>query len=212
MQHALGLMGDQAVMVGITLALGIGGILALFMALFWPRRWRLHYRIEVAFIALLAVLVIYADNNSSATYRAYEAELPGDTKLSGQILADAQDDSFDRRIRVYAYQWGFVFFDETGAASRNAVMVGPGETVLFTLLANDVIHGFNVPVARLTTEFEPNETRSVWIRAPETPGKYLIQCLNYCGLGHAQMKAWLVVSDVAADAVEQGHDGEAHKD
>jgi heme/copper-type cytochrome/quinol oxidase subunit 2 len=33
----------------------------------------------------------------------------------------------------------------------------------------------------------------MWIRAPEKPGKYLIQCLNYCGLGHAQMKAWLVV-------------------
>ena len=30
MQNALGLMGDQALMVGITGALGIGGILALF--------------------------------------------------------------------------------------------------------------------------------------------------------------------------------------
>lgn len=38
MQNALGLMGDQAIMVGITLALGIGGVLALFMALFWPAR------------------------------------------------------------------------------------------------------------------------------------------------------------------------------
>jgi hypothetical protein len=34
MQNQLGLMGDQAIMFSIMVALGIGGILALFMALF----------------------------------------------------------------------------------------------------------------------------------------------------------------------------------
>lgn len=142
---------------------------------------------EVAFVVLLAGLAVYADANSAGTYKAYKANLPGAGALSGALAFDAAAAGFDRHIKVYAFQWGFLFFDEDGAASRNAVKVAPGAKVLFTILANDVIHGFNIPVARLTTEFDPGEARSIWIRAPEAPGKYLIQCLNYCGLGHSQM-------------------------
>ena len=195
MQYALGLMGNQAIMIGITFALGVAGILALFMALFWPRRWRLKYRVEIGFVVLLIGLVVYADRNSAETYQAYEAGLSAGEGLSGEVADGQSARDFDRRITVYAFQWGFVFFDEAGAASRNAVKVAPGAKVLFTIGANDVIHGFNIPAARLTTELEPGSTRGIWIRAPEAPGKYLIQCLNYCGLGHAQMKAWLVVGD-----------------
>ena len=204
MQQALGLMGDQAMMFGITIALGVGGIAALFLALFWPRRWRLRYRVEVGFVLLLAGLAVYADFNSAATYQAYEAVLPGEVSVSGKV-ADGAAEAFDRDIRVFAYQWGFVFLDEQDAASRNAVKVAPGDKVLFRIMANDVIHGFNVPVARMTTEFEPGETRAIWIRAPEAPGKYLIQCVNYCGLGHAQMKAWLVVAGEDRDDETGGH-------
>lgn len=204
MQQALGLMGDQAIMMSITFALGIGGVAALFMALFWPRRWQLPLRMEIGFVVLLAALAVYADIRSSATYAAYEADLPDQGAVSGQLPTEAATAAFDRVVKVYAFQWGFAFIDQEGAISRNAVKVAPGERVLFTILANDVIHGLNIPVARLTTEVEPGDARSVWIRAPDAPGKYLIQCLNYCGLGHAQMKAWLVVEG------EGEHEGEGH--
>lgn len=207
MQYALGLMGDQMLMFAITGALGVAGVLALFMAIFWPARWRMKYRVEVGFVALLVVMVFYADYSSTATYTAYEANLPDEAALSGEIAFDAQAAGFDRQVNVYAFQWGFVFLDEKGAASRNAVRVEPGEKVLFNIASNDVIHGFNIPVARMTTEFEPGEFRSIWIRAPEKPGKYLIQCLNYCGLGHSQMKAWLVVGEVAGEQEKTGGEG-----
>lgn len=197
MHHALGLSGNAAIMFAITVALGIAGIVALLMALFWPRRWQLRYRMEIAFIVLLLGLVIYADVDSGQTYRAYEAALPEAVALSGTKAFDAKRAGFDRAVRVYAFQWGFIFFDEHGTASRNAVKVAPGEKVLFNIMSNDVIHGLNIPAARLTTELDPGGVRSIWIRAPHTPGKYLMQCLNYCGLGHAQMKAWLVVEGAA---------------
>ncbi len=199
MQQALGVMGDQAIMIGITFAMGVAGILGLFMALFWPPRWRLHYRMEIAFVILLIGVVVYAERNSTATFTAYESILPNNEEISGRLadvvqIADAETvGDFDRRIKVLAFQWGFVFFDEEGVASRNAVRVLPGQKVLFSIAANDVIHGLNIPVARVTTELEPGRVQSIWFRAPEKPGKYLIQCLNYCGLGHSQMKAWLVV-------------------
>lgn len=178
----------------VMVALGIGGIISLFAALFLPRRWHLPYRAEVFFVLLLVFLGIYADYQSTATYTAYEARFsPGHQTLKSETVGSSQK-SFDRSIRVYAFQWGFLFFDESGKVSRNAVKVGPNQLVLFTLASNDVIHGFNIPAAHITTELEPDELRSIWIRTPETPGKYLIQCMNYCGLGHAQMKAWLVVA------------------
>jgi heme/copper-type cytochrome/quinol oxidase subunit 2 len=197
MQQALGLSGSAAIMFAITVALGVAGILALLMALFWPRRWRLHYRLEIGFVVLLLALVIYADVDSGRTYQTYEAALPDPAALSSTQGFDAKRAGFDREVRVYAFQWGFIFFDEDGKASRNAVKVSPGEKVLFNIMSNDVIHGLNIPAARMTTELDPGGVRSIWIRAPNAPGKYLIQCLNYCGVGHAQMKAWLVVEGAA---------------
>lgn len=197
MQQALGLLGNQALMFGITVALGVAGIAALFLALFMPRRWRLKYRVEVGFVGLLVALVVYADVDSTNTYKAYEAPLPRGEALKSN--ANIGSEHFDRSIRVYAFQWGFVFLDEKNEASRNAVNVEPGNRILLTILANDVIHGVNIPVAGITTELEPGEARRIWLRAPDRPGKYLIQCLNYCGLGHAQMKAWLVVRDDNSD-------------
>ena len=111
--------------------------------------------------------------------------------LDEPALEGASD--FDQEIKVIAFQWGFAFLTEGNEISRNAAVVQPGETILFRIFSNDVIHGFNIPAVGITAEFDPGKERDVWIRAPLEPGKYLIQCLNYCGIGHAQMKAWLVV-------------------
>ena len=203
MQNALGLMGDQALMFSITFAMGIGGILALFMAIFWPPRWRMKFRMEVVFVILLAVILFAAENNSTETYRAYEMDLPREGEINPASIGQAGAEKFDRTYGVYAFQWGFIFFDADRKATRNAVWVKPGERVLFNIMANDVIHGFNIPVAGITTEYQPGELRSVWIRAPEKEGNYLIQCMNYCGIGHSQMKAWLVVND-GPDTMEMG--------
>ena len=205
MQNALGLMQDQAIMFSIMVALGVGGIFALFMALFWPTRWRVPYRMEVWFAVIIAALGVYGDLNSSAAFRAYQADVPDvEGAASGKVLASIGKDKFDRVVTVYAFQWGFLFLDADGNVVRNAVAVEPGERILFHILTNDVIHGFQIPAVGLTTEVDPGAVRSVWIRAPKTPGKYLIQCVDFCGLGHHQMKAWLVVGD-------PGENGEDNK-
>jgi heme/copper-type cytochrome/quinol oxidase subunit 2 len=203
MQQATGTMGNLVIMltiVGIFLVIGIG---ALFAAVFGKRRWRVGYGLEIFFVLLLIAAGVYADIRSTAIYTAYEASLPTEG-LAGKDwsaeLAKLEGKDFDRIVRVYAYQWGFTFINEQGAASRNAVKVDPGEKILFAIMSNDVIHGFNIPVARIISEFEPPNVRTLWIRAPDKPGKYLIQCTNYCGLGHAQMKAWLVVGDAGGEA------------
>ena len=72
MQQALGLSGDLAMMFAIMVALGIAGIVALMMALFWPPRWRMTYRVEVVGVLVLVALGVFADLNSASTFNAYE--------------------------------------------------------------------------------------------------------------------------------------------
>ncbi len=199
MENALGLSGYQALMMTIVFALGILGIGGLLLALFWPKRWRMKYRMEVAFVVVLLGLAWYADARSTSIFTEYQSAIRESGVLSAESI-EAADTSgqFDRVLKVVAFQWGFAFLTDENTISRNAAVVKPGEKVLFSILSNDVIHGFNIPAVGITTEFDPGESREIWIRAPEKPGKYLIQCLNYCGVGHAQMKAWLVVEGAEA--------------
>lgn len=204
MQQALGLSSQATTMFAIMVALGLAGIVALFMALFWPVRWRVSYRLEIVFAMLLAALAVYADIGSARTYQTYEKEL-SEAALAGTLAGDPDAGAFDRTVNVYTYQWGFLFLNPDGSGSRNALVVESGDRVLFNIMSNDVIHGFDIPVAKMITEVDPGSVRSIWIRAPEQPGKYLIQCVDYCGIGHHQMKAWLVVKgDAGGGHAESG--------
>lgn len=191
MENALGVTGYQSTMLIIVFVILAFGIATLFAALFLPTRWRLPYSMEFVFVGLLLILVWYGDKRSEEIYSAYQAPLEEGGVLESGVATDGE--AFDEVYRVLAFQWGFAFINEHDEISRNAAAVQPGAKVLFSVFANDVIHGFNIPAAGITAEFEPGVERNLWIRAPMEPGKYLIQCLNYCGVGHAQMKAWLVV-------------------
>ncbi|MCF6320542.1 MAG: hypothetical protein L3J32_02090 [Rhizobiaceae bacterium] len=194
MENALGLSGGQELLMTITIAITMLGLIGLALALFMEKRWKLTYNIEYLFIAGLLVMAYYGDWASTSIYKAYQEDLRVTEAVSGKFVEDAErDKKFDRILTVVTFQWGFVFITEDDEISRNAAVVKPGERVLFKIVTNDVIHGFNIPVARITAEIDPGDVRELWIRAPDTPGKYLIQCVNYCGVGHAQMKAWLVV-------------------
>jgi cytochrome c oxidase subunit II len=194
LENALGLSGGQALLMTITIGITVLGLVGLALALFMEKRWKLTYNIEYLFIAALLVMAYYGDWASTGVYKAYQEDLRANEPVSGKFVTDAErDKKFDRILTVIAFQWGFAFITDEKEISRNAAIVKAGERVLFKVVTNDVIHGFNIPVAGITAEIDPGDVRELWIRAPSKPGKYLIQCVNYCGVGHAQMKAWLVV-------------------
>ena len=145
---------------------------------------------------------------SQKTVNQYWADVPNIeemSQISGKVAIDAGAESFDKVVTGYLYQWGFIFINPDGSATRNALAVKPGSRVLVHVTSNDVIHGFQIPVVGLTTEVDPKAVRSVWFRAPDKPGKYLIQCMDYCGIGHHQMKAWLVVEGEPDDEEKTEH-------
>jgi cytochrome c oxidase subunit II len=203
MENALGIWGPQAIMMAITASFTIFGMIMLLAAVLMKKRWKPSYTVEFAFVGLMLGLVWYGDFLSQGTYSAYQKNLNAEEKKVSGNYADVDEQAFDRTVTVVAFQWGFAFINEEEEISRNAVVVKPGEKVLFKVMSNDVIHGFNIPVAQITAEIDPDDKRELWIKAPDKPGKYLIQCVNYCGVGHTQMKAWLVV-----DAGDEAADGE----
>ncbi len=194
MENALGISGGQATLMTLTVALTILGLVGLAAAIFMEKRFRASYSLEMVFIVGLLAMAFFGDWSSTKTYTAYQMDLSAGDSVSGKIVDDKdREKKFDRVLTTIAFQWGFAFITDDNKMSRNAAIVKPGERVLFKIVTNDVIHGFNIPVANITAEIDPGDVRELWIRAPEKPGKYLIQCVNYCGVGHAQMKAWLVV-------------------
>ncbi len=203
MENALGIWGPQATLMAITASFTILGLVMLTLAMFMGRRWKPSYTFEIGFIAVMIGLVFYADWSSVNTYTAYQQDLNSEERKVAGNYAGEGEAAFDRVITVIAFQWGFGFINENEEMARNAAVVAPGEKVLFKIVSNDVIHGFNIPVAQITAEIDPDEKREMWIRAPDEPGKYLIQCVNYCGVGHSQMKAWLVVQDAAGDQMQE---------
>jgi len=203
MENALGIWGPQAIMMAITASFTVLGMVMLLAAMMMKRRWKPSYAVEFAFIGIMLALVWYGDFTSTKTYAAYQADLNAEEKTVSGNYDGLGEEAFDRVVTVVAFQWGFGFINEEDEISRNALVVKPGEKVLLKVVSNDVIHGLNIPVAQITAEIDPDDKRELWIRAPDAPGKYLIQCVNYCGVGHAQMKAWLVV-----DAGEEETDGE----
>lgn len=206
MENALSLDGGQTTLIAITVALTVLGLVGLGLAMFWPRRWRIKYSLEFAFIAGLLAMAWYADWNSTRTYESYQGKMSAEEPVSGTQVTQ-EDTFFDRTLTVITFQWGYAFVTEDNEISRNAAIVKPGEKVLFKILSNDVVHGFNIPAASITAEIDPDQMRKVWNKAPDKPGKYLIQCVNYCGVGHAQMKAWLVVEGEEGEEKTSGLTG-----
>jgi cytochrome c oxidase subunit 2 len=74
--------------------------------------------------------------------------------------------------------------------------VKAGSPVEFRVTSADVNHGFALyaPDGRIVTQTQamPGYTNKLVYTFAE-PGTYVVQCLEYCGLGHAPMKTTLEV-------------------
>jgi cytochrome c oxidase subunit 2 len=154
------------------------------------RRWR---RIEWAWtlipvfllvsVAVLSVGLLYAED-------------------SGPINGTA-----NMHVTVIGHQWFWQFnytdpfgsnlTNGTGASSTNGILYVPQNAVVdLTVTAADVIHTFNVPQLGVRIDAIPGRLNHYWLTIPAGTADYtrfLIQCTEYCGVGHPAMRAWIVV-------------------
>ena len=110
------------------------------------------------------------------------------------VLNDIEERDADRMvIDVYSQQfaWNFTYPDED-RYSQGELHVPVDHQVEFRLHALDVIHSFWVPEWGIKKDNVPGLTTRA-IVTPNEEGTYQLICTELCGLGHATMRAEVVV-------------------
>ena len=107
------------------------------------------------------------------------------------VSADAKGQYLE--IDAIGHQWWFEFRyphpTDSGEqiAVANEIYIPVGEPVVFLLDSVDVIHSFWVPKLGGKVDMIPNNDNMLWYQA-DAPGEYYGQCVEFCGVSHANMR------------------------
>ena len=94
-------------------------------------------------------------------------------------------------IQVDAQRWKWLFTYPNGHVDENLHV--PVDTPIgLTMTSEDVIHSFFVPDFRLKRDIVPGRYNKAWFRAT-SPGEHALLCAEYCGTGHSDMGAMIIV-------------------
>ena len=116
-----------------------------------------------------------------------------------RLLEHAPEDA--EVIRVTANQWFWSFEHEDGTREIHELHLEAGKAYRFEVTSGDVIHSFNIPDFATMMDAVPGRVNTIWL-APDQAGEYLIQCREYCGFSHYQMRAKLIVEEPGAGGAE----------
>jgi cytochrome c oxidase subunit 2 len=97
-------------------------------------------------------------------------------------------------IKVIGQQWFWSFEREDGTKEVGELRLKKGQAYKFEVTSKDVIHSFNIHDYVVLMDAVPGRTNVVWF-APDEVGEFDIQCREYCGLLHYNMRAKLIVED-----------------
>ena len=79
----------------------------------------------------------------------------------------------------------------------NEVHLPLGRPVKVLMRSHDVLHDFFVPPFRARMNIVPGQVSSFWF-TPTLPGRFEAMCAQLCGVGHPNMRGFVVVEDEAA--------------
>jgi cytochrome c oxidase subunit II len=103
-----------------------------------------------------------------------------------RMLAWPDDDAL--RIHVTAHQWWWkVEYPDHGIELGNTLHIPIATPIDVHLISTDVIHSFWVPRLAGKLDALPGRTNVLRLQA-DRPGRYLGQCAEFCGIGHAHMR------------------------
>ncbi len=103
-------------------------------------------------------------------------------------------------IEVTAHQFYFQFTYDNGTKpyqTRDILRVPVGENIRLNVTSADVFHDFGIIGYNIKTDAIPGRTNTIWFY-PQTTGNFTIQCFEFCGVGHYNMKGTLMVMSQAA--------------
>ncbi|MBI1899072.1 MAG: cytochrome c oxidase subunit II [Acidobacteria bacterium] len=104
----------------------------------------------------------------------------------------APGEAMEVQVTAKKWQWQFEYPD--GMRTLNELHVPLGKPVRLVMTAEDVLHSFYVPSFRVKHDVIPNRYTEVWFE-PTKAGTHQVFCTEYCGKGHSDMLAKIVVED-----------------
>lgn len=110
-----------------------------------------------------------------------------------QKMVYAVPDNFVE-VRVVAKSWSWTFQYDDGRTTTNELYVPVNRPIKLVMTSdvNDVLHSFFVPNFRIKKDAVPGMYTTVWF-TPRVIGQHQIFCAEYCGAGHSEMLAKLIV-------------------
>lgn len=97
-----------------------------------------------------------------------------------------------RQIQVTAQKWAWFFTYPNGYIDKDLHVPVDEPVRLVRMTSEDVIHSLYIPAFRIKMDMVPGRYSEIWFRATE-PGNYMLFCAEYCGTGHSDMSATVVV-------------------
>jgi cytochrome c oxidase subunit 2 len=107
------------------------------------------------------------------------------------------DDRMPLEVTAQQFNWTFEYPEEDGLTSSQ-LHVPVDRQLEVHLTALDVLHSFWVPEWRIKRDLVPDgpggdEVDDEFVVTPDTEGTFSLVCTEYCGIGHATMRATVVV-------------------
>ena len=99
-------------------------------------------------------------------------------------------------IQITAKKWLWQFEYPDGSRTVNEIHVPVNKPVQFIMTSEDVLHDFFVPDMRVKHDIVPGRYTEVWF-TPTVLGAHHVTCAEYCGKGHSDMQAKLIVENEA---------------
>ena len=97
-------------------------------------------------------------------------------------------------IKVTGQQWFWSFEHADGTKEVGELHLKKGHPYKFEVQSKDVIHSFNIHDYTVMKDAVPGRINTVWF-VPEEAGTFPIQCREYCGLLHYNMRGTLYVEE-----------------
>ena len=96
-------------------------------------------------------------------------------------------------VRVVGHQWWWEFeYPGVGVVTASDLHIPVGEEISLHIESTDVIHSFWVPKLAGKIDAIPSRVNTMWLKGDE-PGTYLGQCVELCGIQHANMRFRVIV-------------------
>ena len=103
-------------------------------------------------------------------------------------LRNVPEGALEIEVNAEMYSWGFLYAN--GKESYDELVVPLGKPVKLNITSLDVVHSLFIPAFRIKVDAVNGMKTYVWFYADRL-GEFVIQCAEYCGIGHSEMMAVL---------------------